>query len=107
MGKKEVDYQTNLYLYELRNLAKEHGFKPEEQWELSMETVAGKADVQHNFFPTNIAKITPDILLQVLHSVKAQLNLSLTEDEQSTNSKRIALDELSYLVAHNPKRPRK
>ncbi|MBL4677609.1 MAG: hypothetical protein JKY70_15610 [Mucilaginibacter sp.] len=106
MAEKDIKFETSRYVYDLNNLAKEHGFKAEENWELSMESVAGKTKLQRDFYPNNVAKISPDILLQVLHSVKNKLQLPLTEDEANASRKKLELDEIQYLVAYNPKRPR-
>lgn len=106
MAQKDIHFETNVYMYDLANLAKEHGFKAEENWELSIESLEGKTKLQRNFYPINAAKISPDILLQVLHSVKTKLNIPLTEEETSASKKTIVADELNYLVAYNLKRPR-
>jgi hypothetical protein len=48
----------------------------------------------------------PEILLQVLNSVKAGLKQSYTWDDSEVDKRTIIADELDYLVAFNPKRPR-
>ena len=106
MTNNDIIFETSRYVYDLANLAKEHGFKPDENWELTMQSTVGKTRIQRDFYPNNVAKISPDILLQVLHSIKTKLNLPLTQEEEAANKQSINLDELQYLVAYNPKRPR-
>jgi hypothetical protein len=95
-----------MYLYDLTNLAKEHGFKADDSWEFSMVTNADRLKIQRNYFPTAATKMGPEILLQVLNQVKSRLNQSYTRDDNSIDKRTIIEDELDYLVAFNPKRPR-
>lgn len=106
MSAQSIDQQTKLYLYELNNLAKEHGFKADDNWEFSMATNAERSKLQRNYYPTNATKMGPEILLQVLNMVKAGLKQSYTRDDSQTDKSGIVFDELDYLVAFNPKRPR-
>lgn len=104
MSEQTIETQTKMYLYDLTNLAKEHGFKADDNWEFSMANNADRIKIQRNYFPTNATKMGPEILLQVLNSVKESLKQS-PEDSQ-VDKRTIIADELDYLVAFNPKRPR-
>ena len=106
MSEQSIETQTKMYLYDLTNLAKEHGFKADDNWEFSMVTNADRLKIQRNYFPTAATKMGPEILLQVLNQVKARLNQSYTRDDNSIDKRTIIEDELDYLVAFNPKRPR-
>jgi hypothetical protein len=106
MNEQTIENQTKMYLYDLTNLAKEHGFKADDNWEFSMVNNTERLKIQKNYYPTNAIKIVPEILLQVLNSVKSKLNQSYTRDDQSIDKSAIIADELNYLVAFNPKRPR-
>ncbi|MBB5394335.1 hypothetical protein [Mucilaginibacter sp. AK015] len=105
MSEQTIDIQTKLYLYDLANLAKEHGFKADDNWEFSMANNAERISIQKNYFPTNVTKILPEILLQVLNSVRTALKQSLAVND-APDARSIIADELNYLVAFNPKRPR-
>ncbi len=45
-------------------------------------------------------------MLQVFQTTKHELNQALSLEEQALNSQQILKDELTYLVAFNPNRPR-
>ncbi|GGH07834.1 hypothetical protein [Mucilaginibacter phyllosphaerae] len=106
MSEQNIETQTKMYLYDLNNLAREHGFKADDNWEFSMVTNADRLKIQRNYFPTAATKIGPEILLQVLNQVKARLNQSSSNDNNAADKRTIIEDELDYLVAFNPKRPR-
>ena len=105
MSEQSIETQTKMYLYDLLNLAKEHGFKADDNWEFSMASNAERLKIQRNYFPTNAAKMGPEVLLQVLNLVKSRLKQSYTSDDQ-IDKRTIIADELDYLVAFNPKRLR-
>ena len=106
MNEQTIDSQTKMYLYDLTNLAKEHGFKADDNWEFSMANNADRIKIQRNYFPTNATKIAPEILLQVFNSVKAGLKQTFRDEDSHIDKRTIIADELDYLVAFNPKRPR-
>ncbi|MFD0765014.1 hypothetical protein ACFQZI_09115 [Mucilaginibacter lutimaris] len=106
MSEQSIETQTKMYLYELNNLSKEHGFKADDSWEFSMASNADRIKIQRSYFPTNAAKMGPEILLQVLNLVKAGLKQTYTRDDSHIDKNSIIADELDYLVAFNPKRPR-
>jgi hypothetical protein len=106
MSEQTIEIQTKMYLYDLTNLAKEHGFKADDNWEFSMASNADRIKIQKNYYPTAATKMGPEILLQVLNSVKEGLKQSYTRDDSQVDKRTIIADELDYLVAFNPKRPR-
>jgi hypothetical protein len=46
-----IDYQANLFLYDLDNRAKEHWFKSEEKWEIVIATLEEKTAIEKKYFP--------------------------------------------------------
>jgi hypothetical protein len=106
MDQQTIDKQTRLYLYDLMNLAKEHGFKADDNWEFSLASDAERTKLQKDYFPTIATKIFPEIGLQVMHGVKAQLKQSFIKEDQALDKRSVIAGELNYLVAYNPKRPR-
>ena len=46
MKNKSIEDQTKMYLYDLMNTAKEHGFKADDNWELSMVTDAERQKIR-------------------------------------------------------------
>jgi hypothetical protein len=106
-AKQSIETETRMYMYDLLNTAKEFGFKAEDSWELSMVTNTERIRIQKDYYPTIAAKVGPEILLQVFHTIKTRLNQSFQKEESKTDGRGVAVTEdLNYLVAFNPKRPR-
>jgi hypothetical protein len=101
-----VESHTRLYLFDLMNTAKEHGFKAEDNWQLSVVSDAERSKIQKDYHPTIAQKLAPEMLLPVFHSIKAKLNQTLTEEEQLLNKRSITTDNLKFLVAYIPTRIR-
>ncbi|MDB4920610.1 hypothetical protein [Mucilaginibacter sp.] len=106
MNEKTVELQTRMYLYDLMNAAKEHGFKADDSWELNMVTDSGRSKLQKDYYPAIAMKILPEMLLQVFNSTKSGLKQSSANEGQVPDKKSILTDNINYLVAINPKRPR-
>lgn len=106
IDKQVIEKQSRMYMFDLLNAAKEHGFKGEDSWELSVATNAERIKIQKDYYPTVAVKIIPEILLQVLHTINSRLNQSPDKGEQKSDEKEALNEELNYLVAYNPKRPR-
>jgi hypothetical protein len=102
---RSIEDQTKMYLYDLMNTAKEHGFKADDSWELSMATNLERIKIQRDYYPAIATKVTPELLLQVYNLTKAKLNQD-TQKDANSNQRTAADSEVDYLVAFNPKRPR-
>jgi hypothetical protein len=101
-----IEQQTRMYLYDLMNTAKEHGFKADDNWELSLATNIERIKIQKDYYPTIAQKVFPEILLQVFHLTKSRLNQLLSKNEESLSTRTVLNDEINYIVAFNPKRLR-
>jgi hypothetical protein len=106
MIEKTVENQTRIYLYDLMNAAKEHGFKADDNWELNMVSDSGRLKLQKDYYPAISVKIGPEMLLQVFHATKSALNQSFGHDGPEPTAKAILTGDINYLVAFNLKRPR-
>jgi hypothetical protein len=106
IDKQTIESQTRMYMFDLLNTAKEHGFKGEDGWELNMVTNTERIKIQKDYYPTVAAKIGPEILLQVLHTVKARLDQPSYKGGSRENEPNLLNEDLNYLVAFNPKRMR-
>jgi hypothetical protein len=105
MKDQSIEYQTNMYLYDLQNTAREHGFKADDSWELSMLTNTEKAKIQKDYYPSIAAKIAPELLTKIFYAVKGKLNQQLHSKDQE-NGANVLNEDRNYLVAFNLKRPR-
>lgn len=106
MKEESIENQTKMYMYDLMNTAKEHGFKGEDNWVLNMVTDAERIKIQKDYYPTIATKVIPEFLLQVYHMTKLKLNLATAKNDESLTNRSVVTGELNYLVAFNPKRPR-
>lgn len=106
MKNQTIEDQTKMYLYDLMNTAKEHGFKADDNWELSIVTDTERQKIQKDYYPTIATRVIPEFLLQVFHLTKSRLNQSLNKIEEGLNNRSVVAGDLNYIVAFNPKRPR-
>ncbi|WP_374950358.1 hypothetical protein [Mucilaginibacter sp.] len=106
MNEKAIEDQTRLYLYDLMNTAKEHGFKTDDVWEFSVATDAERSKLQKDYYPTIASRLLPEVMVQVYHAIKERLNQSFSNEEQQLDKRGITAGDLNFLVAYNPKRPR-
>jgi hypothetical protein len=73
MDEKTIENQTRLYLYDLMNTAKEHGFKADDVWEFSLVGDIEKLRLQKAYHPTIATKMLPEAVLEVFHQIKSRL----------------------------------
>ena len=106
MDKQAIEAQVRLYLYDLTNEAKEHGFGEEDRWHLIMVTEAEKKRIEREYYPAISSKTFPDTLLTAFHIIKSRLKQSLSKDEQQLDGRAVFNDDLKYIIAYNPKRMR-
>jgi len=101
-----IKVQTMTYVYDLMNEAKEHGFKADDTWELSLVSETDRVRIQKDYYPAVVSKAFSDILLPVFQSVKSALHSPLSKEEELMNNQTILNSELKYIIAFNPKRAR-
>jgi hypothetical protein len=107
MSNQTVEFQAKMYVYDLNNCAKEFGFKPDENWELSLASATEARDLEKRYFPTITTKVLPEILAELMRVVKTKLIEAKAGFERKFDNGVTAADgELQYLVAFNPKRTR-
>ena len=98
--------EAQLFLYDLANLAKEHWFKPGENWELSPANEADKAAIEKQYFPTLNINGEAEQLHQIAAIMRRELHLAepVPEEPDERRARRIPP---TYLIAYNPVRIRK
>ncbi|RKR84834.1 hypothetical protein BDD43_5087 [Mucilaginibacter gracilis] len=102
-----AEYQAKMYMYDLKNCAKENGFKPDDKWEVGLVTDAEKIAIENKYIPTIAVKFAPALLWEMFGLVKEKLNQSKTDAELSLNSDSIRVNELKYLIAFSAKKIRR
>jgi hypothetical protein len=106
MTNQKVEFQAKLYVYDLNNCAREFGFKDDEGWELNLVGDIEKASLQKKYYPVVITKVVPEILAELFTQVKDQLVQAKSNIQNKLDVDRLAVHDLQYLVAFNPKRYR-
>ena len=104
MSDQTIEFQAKIYIYDLNNCAREFGFKAEENWDVSMVTSQQKAAIEKKYFPTLATKVLPEMLAEMLGSVKFKLNQGIEKVLDATS---IRQQQLQYLVAFSPNRLRR
>jgi hypothetical protein len=107
MNDQTIEFQAKIYVYDLKNCAREFGSKEGENWEVSMASIEEKAAIENRYFPTLSASILPEMLAEVLHSVRLKLTQPLAGIEKALSLVTIRQRELQYLVAYSPNRIRR
>ena len=104
MNDPQADAQ--LFLFDLANLAKEHWFKPDERWSLSLANEAEKVTVEKKYFPTLYITGEAEGLQQTDSLMRPHLKLAQPEIEVP-DERRIKQLPAIYLIAFNADRQRK
>lgn len=104
MSDQTIEFQAKIYVYDLKNCAREFGFKADENWDVSMVTTQQKADIEKKYFPTLSAKVLPEMLAEMLGSVKFKLSQGI---EKVLDTAAIRQQHFQYLVAYSPNRLRR
>ena len=104
MANKTVEYEANVYMYDLNNCAREYGFKEDDIWELSLANIDEKKAFEKKYLPTISAKALPEFLSELGRVVKEKLVQAKSGFEKQLHSGAGPTSELQYLIAYNPKR---
>jgi hypothetical protein len=104
MSDQTVEFQAKIYVYDLKNCAREFGFKPDEGWDVSMVSSQQKADIEKKYFPTLSAKVLPEMLAEMLGSVRFKLSQGM---EKALDTAAIRQQHFQYLVGYSPERLRR
>lgn len=107
MSDQTIEFQAKIYVYDLNNCAREFGFKPDEGWVVRAVNSQEKKTIEKLYFPTLSAKALPDMLAELLASIKFKLSQHLGELEKNLDVNAIRQQALQYLVAYSPARLRR
>jgi hypothetical protein len=98
--------EARLFLYDLANLAKEHWFKPDEHWALSLANEAEKSAILKQYHPILYVSGETEALKAVAEIMRNELRLAPLVPEES-NDRRTRQLPPTYLIAYNPACQRK
>jgi len=92
--------QVNLFLFDLKNEASEHGFKADDSWTLQLATDQEMAALKKLHYPLISLKLSPDILLKVFQQVKDKLQQSLSQQEEELTVKDLIREGIGTMAAY-------
>lgn len=104
MSDQTIEFQAKIYVYDLNNCAREFGFKTDEGWEVNMVTSQQKADIEKKYFPTLSARVLPEMMPEMLGSVRFKLSQGIAN---VLDTAAVRQQHLQYLVAFSPNRLRR
>lgn len=95
-----LNNQVSLFLFDLKNEAREHGFKANESWKLELITENELISLKRYHHPVIYLRLQTQALLKVYQQVKNQLQQSLSEADEALTVNNLAQDEKKYLAAY-------
>ena len=104
MNNQTIEFQARIYVYDLKNYARELGFREGDSWEVKMATDQQKKDIEKKHFPTLSAKVLPEMLGEMLSSVIYKLRQRV---EKVPDIASIRQQDFQHLVAFSFNRLRR
>jgi hypothetical protein len=98
--------QVNLFLFDLKNEATEHGFRTEDSWTLQLATEEQIIGLKRHHHPMISLRLHPDMLLSAFRQVKTKLQQSLNKQELALTIGDIDRDRISQIAAYSSRKPR-
>jgi len=98
---------ADLFLFDLKNEASEHGFKADDSWALQLSTDEEMAGLKKQYYPVISTSLKPAALLEVFQVVKQRLHQILSSSDLELTENDIARDEKKHLAAFPFKLSRK
>ena len=92
--------KVNLFLFDLKNEAVEHGFKAGETWNVRIVTDNEITSLRKNNHPVVSLKLQSDELLKAYMLVKNRLAQALNHDDMALTAADLATNEKRYLAAY-------
>lgn len=101
-----LNNQVNLFLFDLKNEAREHGFRAGESWNLQIATESEVINLKKEYNLVISLRLQTDALLKAYLQVKSKLQQTINNDDRTLTDDELARNEKRYLVAYRPKNPR-
>ena len=92
--------QVNLFLFDLKNEATEHGFKTSESWKLQIVTEDEIIGLKKEHHPLISLRLQTHALLRVYLQVKSKLQQSLSDNDRTLTEDDLARNDKKHLVAY-------
>lgn len=95
-----LTHQANLFLFDLKNEASEHGFKAGDSWTLQLATDLEFVGLKKLHFPIISLRLNPDALLNVFQQVKDKLHQELSKQEEELTVKDLIREGIATMAAY-------
>ncbi|HVS92727.1 MAG TPA: hypothetical protein VHE59_11875 [Mucilaginibacter sp.] len=92
--------KVNVFLFDLKNEASEHGFKAGESWNIRVATDNEITGLRRNNHPVLSLKLQSNELLRAYLHIKGRLEQSLTKDDIALTADDLAKNEKWHLAAY-------
>ncbi|MDO3627783.1 hypothetical protein [Mucilaginibacter sp. BT774] len=101
-----ITNQINLFLFDLKNEAREHGFKAGDSWTLQIATENELNNLKREHHPVISLRLQTHALLRAYLQVKSQLQQSINNDDRTLTEDDLTKNDKRYLVAYRVKNAR-
>lgn len=92
--------RVNLFLFDLKNEASAHGFRPGESWNVRITTENEIKVLRREHHPVLSLNLQSDELLKVYLEIKSKLQQSLSKDDMALTAEDLAKNEKRHLAAY-------
>lgn len=102
-----LDNQVNIFLFDLKNEASEHGFKLGESWNIQMVTDDEIISLKRTHYPVIYMRLKPQALLHVYEQVSIKLQKFTNKSDAIVSEADLTRDGKNHLVAFPIRNSRK
>jgi hypothetical protein len=95
-----LDSKANIFLFDLKNEAAEHGFKTDESWHLQIATDEEIARLKRFHYPVVSMKLKPNALLKVYQQVKNRMKQAVDKSENELSETDLIRDGKHHIAAY-------
>lgn len=100
VSRRSLEIQVNLFLFDLKNEAKEHGFKPDESWTVELVTDQELAWLKRVHHPVVSLHLHSPGLLTAYKDIKNKLRQSLSSADAALTDSSLISDQKRQLAAY-------
>lgn len=100
INQQSPENQVNLFLFDLQNEAKEHGFKQNETWTLELASEHEIARLKRFHHPVVSLRLQSSALLEIYKSVKGRLKQALSTADVALTDSDLINNNKMHLAAY-------
>ena len=95
-----LSWQVSLFLFDLKNEASEHGFKPGDSWNLQIVTENEMIGLKKQYHPVISLRLQAQTLLTAYQQIKEKLQQRFSENDMALTADDLPRDEKLHLAAY-------